>query len=216
MAENTLKNYPTPSVQRLPAYLRLLKELKQQGEKFVSCTRIADEFGQLSVQIRKDLAMTGIIGRPKVGYDVDDLIQTILAFLGWNNQTTAFLAGAGSLGSAILGYEGFVEHNLEIVTAFDTDPRKIGTKIHNRLVRHSDEIIAFGKKHPADIGILTVPAVAAQQVANLFVNAGVRGIWNYTPVRLELPPHIVCEQVKLSASFAVLSSSLRSRSNSRP
>ena len=204
----TVKNYPVPSIQRLPVYLRFLKEQRLKGETGVSCTKIAEELGQLSVQVRKDLAITGISGRPKVGYKIDDLINAIEEFLGWNAKTRAFLVGAGSLGSAILGYQGFLSFGLEVVAAFDTNREKLGTTIHGCPVHHIDELTCMGLDKKIDIGILTVPSGAAASVARLLVDVGVRGIWNYTPVRLELPEHIVCEQVKLSASFAVLSRAL--------
>jgi len=204
MSEN-VKNYPIPSIQRLPVYLRFLKEQRQKGETGVSCTHIAEELGQLSVQVRKDLAITGISGRPKVGYKIPDLIKAIEVFLGWNTTTRAFLIGAGSLGSAILGYQGFRSFGLEMIAAFDIDPDKIGKMIRDCRVYPFDELTVMARDLQIDIGILTVPARAAQEIANLLVEAGVRGIWNYTPVRLELPERVVCEQVKLSESFAVLS-----------
>jgi len=210
MSERT-KNYPIPSIQRLPIYLRFLKEQRLQGETGVSCTQIADELGQLSVQVRKDLAITGISGRPKVGYQIDDLINAIEIFLGWNKTTHAFLVGAGSLGSAILGYKGFTSFGLQIVAAFDNDSGKLGKTIHGCQVHHIDEMIGMKLDKKIDIGILTVPANAAQSVAKLLVDVGVRGIWNYTPIRLDLPDHVACEQVKLSASFAVLSRTMISK-----
>ncbi len=206
-----VKNYPIPSIQRLPVYLRFLKEQRLKGETGVSCTKIAEELGQLSVQVRKDLAITGISGRPKVGYRIDDLIHAIEVFLGWDRTTRAFLVGAGSLGSAILGYRGFLSFGLEVVAAFDTARDKLGKIIHGCQVHHLDELTCMGLDKKIDIGILTVPAPAAQAVAKLLVDVGVRGIWNYTPMRLELPEHIICEQVKLSESFAVLSRALITR-----
>lgn len=206
-----VKNYPIPSIQRLPVYLRFLKEQRYKGETGVSCTQIADELGQLSVQVRKDLAITGISGRPKVGYQIDDLIDAIENFLGWNQPTRAFLVGAGSLGSAILGYKGFASFGLEIIAAFDIAGDKIGHHIHNCPVHHIDKMPGMGRKLHIDIGILTVPAQAAQEIANMLVDVGVKGIWNYTPILLELPEHIACEQVKLSASFAVLSRAILTR-----
>ncbi|MCL2347931.1 MAG: redox-sensing transcriptional repressor Rex [Planctomycetaceae bacterium] len=208
---NIHKNYPIPSIQRLPVYLRFLKELRLQGEEGVSCTKIADELGQLSVQVRKDLAITGLAGRPKVGYKVKELITAIETFLGWDKEMRAFLVGAGSLGSAILGYSGFVKFGLHVIAAFDTDQDKVGKTIHHCPVHHLDELTCMGNDKKIDIGILTVPSGAAQSVANLLVDVGVRGIWNYTPIRLTLPDHVICEQVKLSASFAVLSSALKSQ-----
>jgi len=212
---NTRKNYPSPSIQRLPVYLRFLKELRLLGEESVSCTKIADELGQLSVQVRKDLAITGIAGRPKVGYKVNDLIVAIETFLGWDKEMRAFLVGAGSLGSAILGYSGFTRFGLRVVAAFDTDRDKVGKTIHHCPVHHLDELTCMGNDKKIDIGILTVPAGAAQPVADLLVDIGVRGIWNYTPIRLLLPPHVVCEQVKLSASFAVLSCAIKSQKSEK-
>lgn len=205
MAERATKNCSIPSIQRLPVYLRYLKEVRGEGESVVSCTRIADVFGQLSVQVRKDLAVTGITGRPKVGYEVDRLIEAIETFLGWNKDSRAFLVGAGSLGSAILGYPGFVEHGLHILAAFDKDPRKIGSTIHDCPVYSLSELTKRGRETQIDIGILTVPASVAQEAANQLVGIGVRGLWNYTPRRLELPKEVICEDVKLSASFGILS-----------
>jgi len=199
------RTLPLPSIQRLPVYLRFLKEQRDRGEYVVSCTRIAEEFGQLSVQVRKDLSITGIIGRPKVGYRISELIEAIEDFLGWNTKTTACLVGAGSLGKAILGYEGFVEHGLDIRCAFDVAPNVVGTTIHGRPVYNISELEKIGHQHQFVVGILTVPAVAAQRAATLLLEVGVRAFWNYTPARLELPPDIICENVKLSASFAVLS-----------
>lgn len=211
MSTHTVKSFPIPSIQRLPVYLRFLKEQQKRGEILVSCTRIAEEFGQLSVQVRKDLSITGITGRPKVGYRVSELIDAIEDFLGWNQKTRAFLVGAGSLGSAILGYEGFVEHGLDIVAAFDISPEKINRTIHRCPVYDLKEMLSRGQEDHIEIGILTVPSTAAQESAAMLLQIGVRAIWNYTPVRLDLPEGIICEEVKLSASFAVLSSRLKKR-----
>jgi redox-sensing transcriptional repressor len=209
MSTQSVKSFPIPSIQRLPVYLRFLKEQKNRGNTLVSCTQIAEEFGQLSVQVRKDLAITGISGRPKIGYRINELIDAIEGFLGWNRKIKAFLIGAGSLGSAILGYEGFAEHGLHIVAAFDVDPAKIGRSIHHCPVFDLQQMLGMGQNAGIEIGILTVPSSAAQEVANTLVQIGVQGIWNYTPIRLDIPQEIICEEVKLSASFAVLSSRLK-------
>ncbi|HBO45175.1 MAG TPA: redox-sensing transcriptional repressor Rex, partial [Planctomycetaceae bacterium] len=107
MRADPSRNYPVPSVRRLPLYLRLLRELQSNQRETVSCTHIAESLGMGTVQIRKDLAMTGIVGRPKVGYPVGGLIDAIESFLGWTETTNAVLVGAGSLGGAILGYDEF-------------------------------------------------------------------------------------------------------------
>lgn len=199
----TSKNLPLPSVERLPGYLRLLKEARNRGDEVISCTRIAEEFGQLSVQVRKDIAITGVVGRPKVGYQISELIAAIEHFLGWDLKTTACLVGAGSLGSAILKYEGFVEHGLNIIAAFDLDPEKTGQTIHRCPVLPFARIGEF--RNRINIGIITVPAFAAQDAADKLIDIGVKAIWNYAPRKLVLPNSVICQDVKLSASFAVLS-----------
>ncbi len=211
------RNLPTPSVQRLPSYLRFLKEAQARGERVTSCTRIAEEFGQLSVQVRKDLAITGISGRPKVGYRIDELVESIERFLGWNLKTLAFLVGVGNLGAAILNYEGFVSHGLEIVGIFDANPALWGKELKKGRICSPDEMETRAQEirdacgRNVDMGVITVPAVAAQSVANQLVKVGVRAIWNYAPAQLELPANVVCENVKLSESFAVLTNRMRMR-----
>ncbi len=210
------KNLPIPSIQRLPRYLRLLEEAKARGERVVSCTRIAEDLGQLSVQVRKDLAITGVTGRPKVGYRIDELVEAIRNFLGWNQTTNAFLVGVGNLGSAILNYGGFVAHGLNVVGVFDSNPTLCGKMVNGHKIIPFAEMLDYvkmlnGYGASVQMGVITVPAVAAQEVADKLVKSGVRGIWNYAPTVLELPDHVVCENVKLSESFAVLTSRMRNR-----
>lgn len=202
------KSMPLPGVRRLPAYLRFLYTLKARGRDVVSCTHIGDELGLVSTQVRKDLATTGIVGKPKVGYNVVELINAIQNFLGWNNTSDAFLVGAGSLGSALLGYEGFKEFGLNLLAGFDVDPAKIGTKIHDREIFPLEKLHDLAPRMHVLIGVLAVPAAAAQDTANYMILAGLRAIWNYTPVKLDVPEGVIVEDVKLSASLAVLSSRL--------
>jgi redox-sensing transcriptional repressor len=208
MSTETVKGFPIPSVRRLPLYLRLLRELRADGHQVVSCTQISENLGQGTVQVRKDLAITGIVGRPKVGYQIPELIDAIETFLGWKNTRDAFLVGAGSMGSALLGYEGFRNSGLNIVAAFDTDPAKIGTRIHGKEVLDWNVFHDLAQRMHILIGILTVPADIAQEVTNAMILAGIRAIWNYTPATLEVPPAIVVEDVRLSSSLAALSSRL--------
>ena len=204
------KGYPSPSLQRLPLYLRQLKQYQREGVEKASCTRIAQDLGLISVQVRKDLSMTGIAGRPKVGYNVNELIDRIESFLGWDKKRKAVLVGAGALGGAILGYAGFVEHGLSICAAFDVDKNKIGTSIRSCPVYSLDDLEKFVEQNQIVIGIITVPQSVAQLVTDKMVKAGIRAIWNYSPVRLNVPSNVVCETVQLSSSFAVLSSKVKS------
>lgn len=208
-------------MQRLPKYLRLLQKAKARGERVVSCTKIAEDLGQLSVQVRKDLALTGVTGRPKVGYSVDELISAIKNFLGWNRKINAFLVGAGNLGSAVLKYHGFIEHGLNIVGVFDANPALKGASVCGRKVVAFDEMEAYAQELKkvydisVEMGIMTVPAAAAQEVADSLVKAGVRAIWNFAPATLELPDDVICENVKLSESFAVLTNRMRAQNAER-
>ena len=208
MPEETGKIAPLPSVRRLPAYLRLLQSLRAGGRDVVSCTHIGKELGLVSTQVRKDLAVTGIVGKPKVGYNVPALIAAIEEFLGWNSAQDAFLVGVGSLGRALMGYQGFQEYGLRLVAGFDIDPDKVGVEVHGKDVFPLEKLGELAAEKHILIGVLTVPAAAAQYAAKLMVQAGIRAIWNYTPVTLEVPPFVIVEDVKLSASLAVLSSRL--------
>lgn len=208
MTEEQFKAAPVPSVRRLPAYLRFLKQLQARGRDVVSCTHIANELGLVQTQVRKDLAMTGIVGKPKVGYEIPALIEAIERFLGWNNTSDAFVVGAGNLGAALLGYEGFKEYGLNVLAAFDVDESKIGTPIHGKEVFPFEKLPDLVDRMHVQIGILAVPAKAAQDVANLMVLSGMRAIWNFAPVNLEVPESVIVENMNLSASLAVLSSRL--------
>lgn len=209
MPFDATRSYPLASVRRMPQYLRVLREMKASGRSLVSCTHIADALQLGAVQVRKDLAMTGIVGKPKVGYPTDELIDSIENFLGWKNTHDAFLVGVGSLGRALMGYPGLEESGLRIVAGFDVDPAKVGVQVHGREVFHLDRMYDLCRRMHVLIGILTVPAAAAQDAANMMVFAGIKAIWNYTPVQLETPPAVVVEDVRLTASLAVLTSRLR-------
>jgi redox-sensing transcriptional repressor len=205
MCDDSIKSYPLPSVRRMPMYLRYLKQVREQGRCCVSCTHIAEHLHLNSIQVRKDLALTGIVGRPKTGYEVEPLIDAVEEFLGWNNTHDAFLVGVGSLGRALLGYDGFQEYGLEIIAGFDRAVETIGQTIHGKQILAIEALPGLARRMHVKIGILTVPAKAAQDVTDLMVGAGIRAIWNYTPVQLDVPPTVVVEEVRMAASFAVLS-----------
>lgn len=193
------------SVRRLPAYLYLLRQLQENGREVVSSTYIAEKLRLEAIQVRKDLAVTGNIGKPKVGYYVPTLIQAIEHFLGWDNDTDAFLVGAGNLGSALLGYQGLAKHGLNIVAAFDTDPAKIGTQIHGRDVLPLEKLSDLVGRMHITMGIVAVPAEAAQSVVELMVASGITAIWNYSPTHLDVPKNIAVQNEDLASGLAVLS-----------
>lgn len=198
------------TIQRLPYYLDYLRKLEAEGCTVVSAPTVAAHFKYGEIQVRKDFAaVCSSSGRPRQGFDVKTLISDIESVLGYNNTTDAVLVGAGSLGHALLSYEGFRDYGLNIVAAFDVAESVVGTKIKNIPVFHSDEIVKLCKRMNIHIGIITVPAAAAQSVCNLLIEGGVRAIWNFSPVHLNVPEGILIQNENMAASLAVLSRALR-------
>jgi redox-sensing transcriptional repressor len=192
-------------VKRMPSYLQLLRVLQAEGHEHVSGTVLAGVHNFEPVIVRKDLARTGAVGTPRIGYRIPELIAAIERFLGWDNQAQAVLAGVGNLGSALLGYHGFQDLGLRIVGAFDTDRKKIGSWVYGRKVQSLAQLTPFVRRGEIPLGILTVPASAAQSTAELMANAGIKGIWNFTPVKLQLPESVVTQKEDLAEGLAVLS-----------
>lgn len=211
MRGDTKRLFPHPSIRRLPSYLRLLRQLRVDGSTKVSCTRIASELDLDSTQVRKDLALTGITGRPRIGYELTPLIDAIESFLGWNRITEAFLVGAGSLGRALMGYDNFLRFGLNICAAFDVADDKIGSDVFGRIIYHIKEMPELSKRMGVTMGILTVPGGAAQAAADIMLASGIIGIWNFAPVKLDLPEGIAVENVELVSSLAVLSVNINGR-----
>jgi redox-sensing transcriptional repressor len=198
------KIHAEPSIKRLPSYLATVRQIHAKGGEFVSGTLIADTVGLDSIQVRKDLAITGIIGKPKRGYPVEELIAAIERFLGWNTVREAVLVGAGNLGSALIGHQDFRMHGLHIRAAFDNDPAVIGRQIHGVAVFAADtardKILAMGIK----TAILTVPPQEAQKVAAVLTEAGIEAIWNFTNITLKVPVRIAVRNEDLSSGYALL------------
>jgi redox-sensing transcriptional repressor len=204
----TSKTVPEPTLKRLPLYHRFLKELRAAGREFVSCTDIGAELKLDPTQVRKDLEAAGIAGRPRIGYPTASVIDGLEDFLGWKKVNEAFLVGAGSLGSALLGYHKFEECGLKIVAAFDRVPGKIGRLIHGKHVLPLEKLEDLAQRMHVLIGIITVPAGEAQAVADLMVAGGIRAIWNFAPLRLRLPDYMIVHNEDLYCSLASLSKRL--------
>lgn len=198
--------FPEPTIRRLPIYHHYLLKVNEDGIKNISCTQIAADLDLVSVQVRKDLEFTGIKGKPKVGYRVSDLIKAIENFLGWNEKNQAILVGAGHLGYAILGYQGFKEYGLNIVAAFDNDFVKIGKIVHGKPIYSIDLMAKYIKEHKIQVGMITVPAGFAQEIADIMIEAGIKAIWNFAPVRITTnKKNILIQHENLASSLAVLS-----------
>ena len=154
--------------------------------------------------MRKDLAVTGIVGKPRVGYPVVELISAIEKFLNWDRGCRAIVIGAGNLGSALMGYQELKDHGLTLVAAFDMSIDRIGPRDNAPTVYPMNEMPGIVAKKEAKLAILTVPARVAQEVSDNLVAAGIRRIWNFTNVRLRVPEGILVMQEDLSSGYAVL------------
>ena len=187
----------------------MLRVLEGEGRDYVSGTLLAETHSLEPVIVRKDLAVTGVQGSPRRGFPVRELIAAIERFLGWDNQTKAVLVGVGNLGAALLGYGGFERLGLRIAGAFDNDPAKVGHWVSGRRVQPLDRIAPFVRRSEIVLGVLTVPAAVAQETADIMVRAGLRGLWNFTPVKLVLPDSVVTQKEDLAEGLAVLSHKLR-------
>jgi redox-sensing transcriptional repressor len=197
-----------PTLKRLPLYHRFLKEWQAAARETVSCTDIGADLDLDPTQVRKDLEAVGIVGRPRIGYMLANVIEGLEQFLGWKNTNDAFLVGAGSMGSALLGYHKFEQCGLKIVAAFDLDPSKIGTRIHGKHVLLLSKLPDLARRMHILIGIITVPAAEAQAVADLMVAGGIRAIWNFAPVHLRVPEPVIVHNEDLYCSLASLSQKL--------
>jgi len=209
---NKRKSASDSTLRRLPLYLYYLKSIAHENLKTISCTRISREFGFDPTQVRKDIAETGIVGIAKIGYKTGELIKKIESFLGWNKLNEAFLVGVGGLGKTLLGYRNFkTENGLDIVAGFDNDESKVGSYICHRRIFHITKLPELSKRMNIRIGIIAVPEKRAQEIAEIMVEAGIKGIWNFSLFPLKVPEDVIVENARLSTSLAVLTSRLNAR-----
>ncbi|AFG37972.1 redox-sensing transcriptional repressor Rex [Spirochaeta africana] len=202
---STARPASLPTIKRLPSYLQIIENARDDGREFISGTVIADELELEPIQVRKDLAVTGIVGKPRVGFSVSELIEAISAFLHWNKVNRSILLGAGHLGTALMGYSEFRRHGLSIIAAFDPSPERHDLVINETRILPMDDLDDFIRREQPEIAILTVPSSVAQQTADQVIAAGVRSLWNFTNVKLKVPAGVVVQKEDLSSGYAVLS-----------
>ena len=199
------KDIPVISLQRLPVYLNYLKGLPSK-DKFVSSKSIAEALDMGEVLVRKDLAYTSAVGKPRVGYVTGELIEALEDYLCCNGKRCAVLVGAGALGRAVLSYGGFANYGIEIDAAFDSDPEKTGTEIAGKRVLSADEMESEVKRLGAELAILCVPASCAQEVADRLCGCGVTALLNFAPVLIKVKDGVVVRHIDVAANLAILSS----------
>ncbi len=210
MGCETYKSVPTATLTRLPIYYRYLINLQKQGEKNISSAKISSDMNLSAVQVRKDLAcVSSIAGKPKTGFDVDELIKDIALFLGYDNTTDAIIVGVGQLGRTLLSYAGFENYGLNIVAGFDVDERIINSRINGKLIMPMEKLKNFVRRVNVHIGIITVPYQDAQKVCDELVDAGIKAIWNFAPTHIYVPEGVVLKDEDMASSLAILSSQLK-------
>ena len=196
---------PRKTIYRLSIYLRCLARLRENGIGTVSSEALSKVAGVKSTQLRKDLACFGTFGTRGLGYDVAELSEKIADELGTSRLQPVILVGAGHLGLALLSYRGFEKEGFEIVAAFDAEPGRKRDKETKQPIYGMDELPSFVKKQNVKMALLTVPAAAAQEVANRLVQAGVTGVLNFSPIVLSVPERVMVNNVNLAIELENLS-----------
>ena len=195
---------PRPTVKRLSLYLRELEALSERGLQTVSSKQLGGALGLTDAQVRKDLAFFGQFGHPGIGYSVEELITELRKILGTDRQWNACIVGAGNIGRALMPYARFRRKGFEIVAVFDSDSSVHGQVIAGHKVRPMTDLKHLVPERNILIGIVAVPAAAAQGVADQLIDAGVRGILNFAPVRLEVHDQVSVLSVDFSQSLEQL------------
>jgi redox-sensing transcriptional repressor len=196
---------PEKTVTRLSIYLRCLEELETQGATSTSSRQLAERFGLNSAQVRKDLAYFGLFGVRGLGYHIAELKHNLERILGLKQDWEVALVGVGNLGSALIAYKGFGARGFRISLAFDASPAKVGQTIQGVEIEGVDRLVSTIRRKRVKIAVLTVPAAAAQSVADLLVEAGVTAILNFAPAQLTVPAAVKVQNVDLSVLLKTLS-----------
>jgi redox-sensing transcriptional repressor len=192
------------SVGRFSLYLRRLERFLRQGATIISSSELGEAVGVSDAQVRKDLAYLGSLGQPGIGYPTDELIAALRRTLGLDRPWAVALVGVGNLARALLRYRGFQQQGFRIVALFDADPAKVGQRLDDVEIHAVEQIPAVVAASGAELGLLTVPAEAAQAMADTLVAAGIRGILNFAPVVLRLPPGVSLVSVDLTVQLEQL------------
>jgi len=202
-----MKKFPQKTITRAFVYIRTLEKLIKENQEFISSQKLAKITGLTDVQIRKDISNFGKVGKPRIGYQTREL-KKILENYVMQNIVHAVLFGVGNLGSAILKYPGFHQEKVKIVAAFDNDKKKIGKSINGICIYAIEEAKRIIRKCHAEIGIIAVPSEHSQQIANMIVASGLKGIVNFSPTSIDVPSHVQVKDIDLTIEFLSLFSSL--------
>lgn len=208
IARTARKHVADSTVRRLSFYLRLLEEFEGAGLTTVASTALAERAGTTPAQVRKDLSLFGSFGTRGLGYDVHALAARLRAILGLGRSWRVIILGAGQIGGALAHYRGFAQRGFHIIAIYDRDPARIGTLVAGLPVRDIATLATDSRPAPPDIAVLTVPAEAAQDVADRVVAAGVRAIMNFAPLQLRVPARVTLRNVNMAIELEALSFAL--------
>ncbi|MDP8266212.1 MAG: redox-sensing transcriptional repressor Rex [Candidatus Aceula meridiana] len=199
-----MKKIPKRTIERALLYIRTLEGLIKAKRYLVSSSELATMTGFSDVQIRKDISKFGKVGTPRIGYKTIELRDILERFVLQGNVVHAVLFGVGNLGSAILKYPGFQKDRIKIMAAFDNDKRKIIKKINDVPVYAIGKAPQIIKKTHSEIGIIAVPEEYSQEVADVIVLGGLKGIINFAPTSITVPKNIVVRDIDLTIEFLSL------------
>jgi len=192
-------------IRRLPKYYRYLEDLQSKGIDKISSSKMSSDMGLNASQIRRDLNCFGGFGQQGYGYSVIKLKKEITHILGLDKRYNVIIVGAGRIGHALLGYRNFSLEGFNIMDVFDNSPQRIGETMEDKTVRSIDELGGYLEENHVDIAVICTPKEAAQKSADMLVSLGIKAIWNFAPVDVEVRRGVVVENVHLSDSLYVLS-----------
>ena len=204
---------PGATLDRLPLYYRILRIAWDEGLAVISSDELAWRMELTPEQVRKDLSAFGQFGKRGVGYYIDTLRSSIGEILGLEDHLAMAIIGMGSLGQTLAEQGDFRELGFRLTALFDRDPDKIGTEIGGLVVEDAEGLEATVKDRGIKIGVITLPARAAQGVANMLIMAGVKGIWNFAPVMLQVPENVHVINEDISSGILKLSLIMKSESS---
>lgn len=195
---------PRATVKRLSLYLRELESRNSQNQKTINSKQLGEALSLTDAQVRKDLAYFGQFGYPGVGYKIQELIENLRRILGTDRKWNAVVVGAGNIGRAVMAYQRFRQKGFEVVAVFDNDCSIVGQVISGHHVRPMSDLSTLVGERDVKIGILAVPAPVAQEVADQLIEAGVQGILNFAPVRLDVHDEVGITSVDFSVALEQL------------
>ena len=200
---------PRAIILRLESYLTYLNQLRALGKKTATSQELANLFGISSSRVRQDLVALGIVGKPHSGYNIDDLEKLIRSALDLNLPKRIALIGFGNLGRALAHSDVWSHGGFELRAIFDVETALIGTDVNGLKVRSMTELFGVIKSENIETACITVPGSAAQQITDLLITAGIKGIWNFAPTELSVPAGVTVENQRLEQGLMTLSFRLK-------